>query len=127
MKFLTTILSNAKGYKATLRLAAGTVASSSVKLLGRMLMKAKNHKPALIIAGIAVAGSAIAVTFYINRALKVRTYSIAYIGRYQKEQFDLLHELALRKYMDELNAPSHMVIEATRRRSWLEYQTVGDG
>jgi hypothetical protein len=104
MKFFKAVLGRAKGYEKRLTLAAGAVASTTVKVLRTTLRKAKGFKRTLFLAGIILVGSAIVVAFYINSSRKTRTYSIAYIGRYKREKFDLLHELALRKYLDELNA-----------------------
>src|SRR5229473_3256096 len=106
MKFLRTILRKANSFKVALRLASGKVASN-LKLLGRIILRgAKGHKRLLLITGIALVFSLIVIAFYIRRSVKVRRYSIAYIGRHHKDkdQFDLLHELALRKYLDELNS-----------------------
>jgi hypothetical protein len=87
----------------TLALAGSAVASASVRLLSTVLIKAKSNKRVLAVAGIIIASTVIAGGVYLHNILEVRTYTIAYVGRYKRAKFDTLHEIALRKYLDELN------------------------
>jgi hypothetical protein len=69
-----------------------------------VLSKAKNHKRKLLLVIISIALIATIAAFYIHKMAQTRTYYIAYIGRYNTPAFDRLHELALQKYIEELNA-----------------------
>ncbi len=68
-----------------------------------ILSKARNHKPALILAIIVIVSIVIAAVIYQPKWKRVRTYYIAYIGKYKTPTFDRLHEIAIRKYLDELD------------------------
>ena len=104
MELLRTVLTKAKRFKGAVGSGGSAVASIGVSLLSTILIKAKRHKRAIVLAGIVLAPTLIASGVYVNGLLKVKSYSIAYVGRYQRKNFDLLHELALRKYINELNA-----------------------
>jgi len=76
---------------------------SQRKLFRAMLLKDRNHRRALvIIAGITLAVLLSLILFHIRKPTKT-TYYIAYMGRYQRKNFDKLHELALSRYIDDLN------------------------
>lgn len=44
-----------------------------------------------------------AVFVLVRRLNRTNTYYVAYVGRYQRLGFDRLHELALKKYLNEIN------------------------
>jgi hypothetical protein len=86
-----------------------------MKFLNQELLKSKlqairseamSRKRILIVVALAV-GLILAVTaFYRQKSAGTNTYYVAYVGRYADPipTFDRLHELALRKYLDKLNA-----------------------
>ena len=59
----------------------------------------RNHKRALVV-GLIFASLCVALIYYLSKT----TYYVVYIGRYETENFDRLHELALQRYVEELNA-----------------------
>jgi len=60
------------------------------------------HKRALAVVMIILISTLGVLLIYARRPRQT-TYYIAYIGRYQRQGFDELHEKVLRKYLDELN------------------------
>lgn len=72
-------------------------------ILLRILSTAKDHKKTLVVAGLILASFLGVLLFQIRKARATATYYVAYIGRYQRQGFDKLHELALAKYIEEIN------------------------
>lgn len=91
-----------------------------MKLLDALTNRARGRRPTLLLAGLALALAAGAVFFFLARFPgQAKTFYVAYVGRYERHGFDRLHELALKKYLDELNAEA---------RGWrLELKTFNNG
>ncbi len=106
-----------------------TLALDFKKVLIASLLRIKKYKKTLIISGFIFILLAILAILYANSLLKTKTYYIAYIGRSRNiacdeniknesincseinriKNFDRLHEAALKKYLDELNADLYRV------------------
>lgn len=71
--------------------------------LQAILLKASNHKPKLIVAVIIFIAILSVLTFYTQKKINTKTYYVAYVGKYNNLFFDELHEIALDKYINELN------------------------
>lgn len=104
MKLVKAVLLKTQIYVRLLVTSVSNLGSITIKRLSTILSKARNYRRATIIVGTILALLMIVIVFYVRNSLKTKTYYIAYIGRYQKPNFDRLHEIALRKYVDELNA-----------------------
>jgi hypothetical protein len=102
-------LAGADVTQARADLPAGTLSQSPhTTLAGSISVKAGHRLRTVIVAGIILA-SILAGLFFYRATYSKTTYYIAYIGRDQRPGFDDLHELALRKYINELNAELHDV------------------
>jgi len=72
------------------------------KLL-KISLLVRNHKLKTII-GLIILVIISGIVIYIQKKINIRTYYVAYVGRYSNPSFDRLHELAINKYLEELNS-----------------------
>ena len=74
-----------------------------MKFLGALSSRARDRRRTLVIAGLTLALGLCAFFLLTHPFGRTKTYYVAYVGRYQRQGFDKLHELALTKYLDEMN------------------------
>jgi hypothetical protein len=81
---------------------------------------ARAHRRWLIVLAIIVI-AVLAILIYRREEAKRKTYYVAYIGKYMNPSFERLHELAIEKYLNELNAELPKVRLELKRYRLDEY------
>lgn len=75
-----------------------------MRLITAFLNGTGGRSPRLLaLAGLSLAAALCAIFFAARAYLGPKTYYVAYVGRYERQGFDKLHENALGKYLGELN------------------------
>jgi DNA-directed RNA polymerase delta subunit len=84
-----------------------------------LLSRVRVRNRFLILTGVILVLVSCAAFFIVRSFGQRKTYYVAYVGRYERHGFDRLHELALKKYLDEMNGEM--------RGARLELKTFNNG